>query len=280
MLEYASGSTRDSKGALLRVTIGAPGPSIYLAKNLPAYQQYGGSNYHVYANNIDWNRPVGVVYYLDGDYWYNHQSKVHNPSGNQDLLAMARVANERNMLFVPVISPDKNAGGDGITWWQNLDGNGDWFRGFATWFQSSHSLDRNNVWVMGYSGGAEMIGFELNADRQTTWRTGGGSVLVGGGNSNGMQTTPTQAFTALPMDRYVGERDGVGVSWPLDWSALGAARSGQSVYARAGFSVTRLTYVSGDHYSYQFAQLLEQSLDKAQARPSNAYTLIRGTKSR
>lgn len=132
----------------------------------------------MYANNIDWNRPVGVVYYMDGDYWYNHQSKVHNPSGNQDLLAMARVANERNMLFVPVISPDKNAGGDGITWWENLDGNGDWFRGFATWFQSSHSLDRNNVWVIGYSGGAEMIGFELNADRQTTWRTGAASWSV------------------------------------------------------------------------------------------------------
>lgn len=75
------------------------------------------------------------------------------------------------------------------------------------------------------------------------------------------------------MDWYVGERDEVGVSWPLDWSALGAARSGQGVYARAGFSATRLTYVRGDHYSYQFAQLLEQSLNKAQARPSNAYTL-------
>lgn len=70
------------------------------------------------------------------------------------------------------------------------------------------------------------------------------------------------------MDWYVGERDEVGVSWPLDWSALGAARSGQGVYARAGFSATRLTYVPGDHYSYQFAQLLEQSLNKAQARPS------------
>lgn len=49
---------------------------------------------------------------------------------------------------------------------------------FATWFQSSHSLDRNNVWVIGYSGGAEMIGFELNADRQTTWRTGAASWSV------------------------------------------------------------------------------------------------------
>lgn len=76
------------------------------------------------------------------------------------------------------------------------------------------------------------------------------------------------------MDWYVGERDEVGVSWPLDWSALGAARSGQGVYARAGFSATRLTYVPGDHYSYQFAQLLEQSLNKAQVRPSNAYRLI------
>lgn len=32
------------------------------------YATYSGIQYHVYANNIDYSKPVGAVYYLDGDY--------------------------------------------------------------------------------------------------------------------------------------------------------------------------------------------------------------------
>ena len=56
----------------------------------------------MYANNLDYSKPVGVVFYFDGDYWRNDQSKVYDPSG--ELAQMAASAAAQNMLFVPVIS--------------------------------------------------------------------------------------------------------------------------------------------------------------------------------
>ena len=56
--------------------------------------------------------------------------------------------------------------------------NGDFFRSFAQEF-----IDPSRVWTMGYSGGAEFITNELNASRRNSWRTGGGSIMVGGGGA-------------------------------------------------------------------------------------------------
>ena len=78
----------------------------------------------MYADGIDWSQPVGVVFYFDGDYWNSNKSNVYNPDSNT-MQQMAQIANEKNMVFVPVILPDKDSSGDGITWWQNIGENGD-----------------------------------------------------------------------------------------------------------------------------------------------------------
>ena len=242
-------------------------------RTFATFSAYGASSqYHVYANNIDWSRTVGAVFYLDGDYWTPDQSKVYFPN-NADLTAMARVANQRNMVFVPVISPDKDASGDGITWWQSMDYNGDWFRAFAQNFIQSAGIDRSNVWTIGYSGGAEITGFELLADRQDSWRSGGGSIMVGGGNSNGMQTWPSSTAKNFSLRWYVGELDGKGVTWPSTWSALGAAQDGYRVYKSAGFNNAQLTILpSTTHYNYNFASILDNALPQ---RPvSSPYALV------
>ncbi len=64
---------------------------------------------------------MGMVFYFDGDYWNFNKSNVYNPDSNT-MQQMAQIANEKNMVFVPVISPDKDSSGDGITWWQNIGG--------------------------------------------------------------------------------------------------------------------------------------------------------------
>ena len=224
------------------------------------------SNYHVYAENIDWDQPVGVVFYLDGDYWFTNQSKVHSPNNSQ-LLGMAEVANERNMIFVPVISPDKDASGNGITWWQSMGANGDWFRSFASSFIAEAGLDSSNVWTIGHSGGAEITGFELLADSQDAWRTGGGSVMVGGGNSNGMQTLPSETAQDFSLQWYIGSEDGVGATWPIAWSAYGAAENGYNVYLAAGFNNVDFTVLPGNqHHNYDFPVILEEALDKVEPK--------------
>ena len=254
-------------------------PAAHASVGSATYQNFTAPNgyssqYHVYANGIDWSRPVGVVFYFDGDYWSNDQSKIHSP--NEGMLpAMGRIANARNMVFVPVISPDKNAGGDGITWWEDLDGNGDFFRAFAQNFIQSYGIDPSQAWTMGYSGGAEFIGFEVNADRQGSWRSGGGSILVAGGETNGQQTAAPQNIKQAPMYWWVGDQDVSGTN-PPTWSARAASESGQRQYAAAGFN-TQLKLIPGlTHADYDLPHILAQSLDTAGKRFAAGYNDVAG----
>ena len=49
--------------------------------DFPVVHLPGGttSQYHVYAEGVDFSKPVGVVFYFDGDYWQRDESKVYTP---------------------------------------------------------------------------------------------------------------------------------------------------------------------------------------------------------
>ena len=239
------------------------------------YQSYTSpagttSQYHVYANNLDYSKPVGVVFYFDGDYWQRDESKVYTPDEGM-LAAMGKIANARNMVFVPVISPDTNASGDGITWWEDMDANGEFFRSFAKSFVSQNNLDASQVWTMGYSGGAEFITYELT-DHNTSWRNGGGSIMVAGGDSDG--SVDADATTkASPMYWWVGAKDTSGNTNPVTWSARGAVESGYNAYLGAGFSDARVKLIDGfSHHDYDLPHILASSLDFAGKTPALGYT--------
>ena len=239
------------------------------------YQSYTSpagttSQYHVYANNLDYSKPVGVVFYFDGDYWQRDESKVYTPDEGM-LAAMGKIANARNMVFVPVISPDTNASGAGITWWEDLDANGEFFRSFAKSFVSQNNLDASQVWTMGYSGGAEFITYELT-DHNTSWRNGGGSIMVAGGDSDG--SVDADATTkASPMYWWVGAKDTSGNTYPVTWSARGAVESGYNAYLGAGFSDARVKLIDGfSHHDYDLPHILASSLDFAGKTPALGYS--------
>ena len=238
------------------------------------YQSYTSpagttSQYHVYANNLDYSKPVGVVFYFDGDYWQRNESKVYTPDEGM-LAAMGKIANARNMVFVPIISPDTNASGDGITWWEDMDANGEFFRSFAKSFVSENNLDASQVWTMGYSGGAEFITYELT-DHNTSWRNGGGSIMVAGGDSDG--SVDADATTkGLPMYWWVGANDTSGNTNPVTWSARGAVESGYNAYLSAGFSNARVKLIDGfSHHDYDLPHILASSLDFAGKTPALGY---------
>ncbi|QRZ61812.1 hypothetical protein [Rothia sp. ZJ932] len=262
-------ATALSVGALSLMSLGALAPAAQ-ADTVPSssFNSYTASNglsssYHIYDAGVDYSKNPGVVFYFDGDYWNTSQSKIWDPN-NSDLIRMAQVANERNMVFVPVISPDQNAGGDGITWWEDADANGDFFRSLASSLIAEKGLNRSQVWTIGYSGGAEFQTFELAVDRQGSWRTGGGSIMVGGGGSNGLQSLAAASDLVMPMHWWVGQNDGEGVTWPATWSAYGAAHQGKAFFEGAGFTHTVMHVIPGvDHYGYDFPEILRASLDAA-----------------
>ena len=220
------------------------------------------SQYHVYADGIDWAQPVGVVFYFDGDYWNSNKSNVYNPDSNT-MQQMAQIANEKNMVFVPIISPDKDSSGDGITWWQNIGENGEFFRSFAQEFIADSGIDSSQVWTMGYSGGAEFITNELNASRRNSWRTGGGSIMVGGGGAEKRIEAP-DSIKPIPMFWWVNCSDTDHKTNPPRWSAADAANQGYKRYTDAGFDARK----DGDclpgqgHLDYDLPGLLRRSLEQ------------------
>lgn len=236
------------------------------AAELPAtsyYQTFTGagmtSRYHVYTDGVDRSRPVGVVFYLGGDYVRPSETWVHNPGGTH-LSAMAAEARKKNMILVVPLSPDQDTSGVGISWWQDADANGDYFRALESSLVDRYGLDTSRVWLMGYSGGAEFLTYEVLADRQD-WIRGGGATLVGGGGSHGMQTAPSATVRGLPISWFVGSLDLAGSTNPPTWSAWAAAHQGQQRYIRDGFTRASLATLPGiDHQDYDMVSLLREQL--------------------
>ncbi|MEX3611401.1 hypothetical protein VVR12_10165 [Rothia sp. LK2588] len=264
---FKAGYAATLAGAVLAVSsITATTPASALAGN-ETYASYTASNgvtsqYHVIANNIDWTKPVGVVFFMDGDHHNKKQTTIHNPSG-ASLQAIGQVANSHNMVLVPVVSPDKDGSRGGFTWWEDKQTNGKWFRDFAQNFIAEHGIDSTNVWTLGQSGGSEFIGYELGANSQESWRNGGGDIMVGGGNSDGMKTDPSAAYRKIPMYWYVGTNDNVKDSNAYGWSAYRAALSGKATYDANGFTNTHLVMVPNtNHFQYNHAQILDDTLNR------------------
>ena len=124
---------------------------------------------------------------------------------------------------------------------------------------------------MGYSGGAEFITYELT-DHNTSWRHGGGSIMVAGGDSDG--SVDADATTkGLPMYWWVGAKDTSGNTNPVTWSARGAVESGYNAYLGAGFSDARVKLIDGfSHHDYDLPHILASSLDFAGKTPALGYS--------
>jgi len=159
--------------------------------------------------------------------------------------------------MVPVVTPDKKGG---ITWWEDVDRNGDYFRALAAKVISQYGVDASRVWLHGYSGGAEFITFEVLADRQG-WIKGGGATIVGGGGWRGVPTAPTAAVKAMNVNWISGSLDGLGGTTLATWSALDTAKNARTMYAGIGFTKTTMTVLPGvTHYTYDMPALLARDL--------------------
>lgn len=253
--------------AIAAATLLPAGPAANATIANKTFQSYTSgsitSQYHIYANNIDWSKPVGAVFFFDGDYKDPTQTTVNNTNGTA-LNNIAKVANSHNMVLIPVVSPDKHAGGQYTTWWEQKDSNGAWFRDFARNIIAEAGIDSSNIWTLGQSGGSEFITSELSSDSQDSWRTGGGDIMVGGGNTSGLQTATPAGFTNIPQYWWIGENDNVKDSNSFGWSAYRAAISGKASYEAAGFTNTHLTMVPNtNHFQYNHADILDKTLNEA-----------------
>lgn len=130
------------------------------------------SQYAVYAGHLDGKRPKGVLFYLHGDGY----PEFAREDSAYVLESFRQVARERGLLLVAPVTPDKST----KTWWRDEDSTA-WLRAFILDVYKRHGVGRDNVWLAGFSGGAEEITNFLMAENSDLF-AGGGALMVGGGS--------------------------------------------------------------------------------------------------
>lgn len=249
------------------LTVGASPASAELRKEAPTmprdvsfYNEFDGSYYHVYAQEIDWEQPVGVVYYFSGDFFRKSESEFHHPRG-ATLRTLADEAAARNMLLVVPKSP-ADRGYEGYTWWEDGDDNAVWFRELHDQIIARYEPASEKIWFMGYSGGAEFIAQQILPEFQESFGTGGALMVGGGGPPADEVTVPRGVREILRLMWVVGEDDTAGSTNPPSWSALKAARSGEKFYRQRGFAHTTLQIAEDtDHLDYELDEVLDAHFD-------------------
>ena len=244
----------------------------------------GGIRYHLDVGRLGSTPPTGLVVYLDGDYWLPSLSRFHSPRG-RTMRGLAAAAAEHGAALLAVDTPDRAVGLAGFTWWVRHRENAEALVRLVRRVARELPTPPGRVWLMGYSGGAELIGFELprlveglaqGAGGAGAGRAGesaddegraapalrvAGAVMVGGGGPSGDPGPPPAGAAGLPLLWWVGDRDGSPRGSRLGWSAAAAARRGARAYRGAGWAGVVLRVVPrATHRSYDLPAILRESL--------------------
>ena len=221
--------------------------------------------YSVYAEGIDWSKPVGVAWYFDGDYSYETSVRVESPTGTW-MTGIAAAAAARNMVLVAPRTPSYDRG---YTWWVNKWANFDWFLPLAQKIFADHTmLVPSRQLLIGYSGGSEFIASVLMAQRQFEWMQPGEIVttIVGGGTKPKVIEGTNEEFRKSWLNWHVADDDDYTAAMS-GWSAEAAATGGELMYRTVGgYTRTLLDVIPAvglGHYGYDFPALLTADLERA-----------------
>jgi hypothetical protein len=150
--------------------------------------------YLLYAGGIDPAKPVGLVVYADGtgEYGVNNPSSAYALGGSTGLVATSRA---RNMITLAVESPNQSC-----ECWHTGDTSG--YADFLADLIESQLGDYpvSEVWLTGFSSGAQEVTRFLVPRHPELLRLGGGWVVFGGGGP------PADGGAAVTADRMAGVR--------------------------------------------------------------------------
>lgn len=201
------------------------------------------SQYAVYAGHLDGKRPKGVLFYLHGDGY----PEFAREDSAYVLEAFKQAARERGLLLVAPVTPDKST----KTWWRDEDSTA-WLRAFILDVYKRHSVGRDNVWLAGFSGGAEEITNFLMAENSDLF-TGGGALMVGGGSFDPESDFSPQPGVGLKskfaMVWLVGSQDSPGKGGSDgSFDAVGESAAALRTYRGIGMKrASRVCVRSKDH---------------------------------
>lgn len=218
------------------------------------------STYHLFTSKVANSAPVGLVVYLDGDGMYGHR----NPSTTWALGGSGGVvaqAGSRGYATLSIMTPSRDN-----TFWSNGSANAAYV---ASLIQSVRAeLGVQRTWLVGYSGGSQLITKFLLPAHSSVFAAGGGAVITGGGGAPGGSAAIDGALkSGFPMLWYTGSADN-GANSSDGYDALSDARRGQNWYASRGFAATLEVPSGVDHSDLgtRFGTVLAGQLDKYPAR--------------
>ncbi|MGY1683655.1 hypothetical protein [Geodermatophilus sp. SYSU D01176] len=192
-------------------------------------------NYLLYAAGIDPAKPVGLVVYVDGtgEYGVDNPTSSYALGGSSGLVATSRA---RNMITLAVESPNQSC-----ECWHSGDTGAyaDFLAGLVERQLSSYPV--SEVWLSGFSSGAQEITRFLVPRHPELMRLGGGWVVFGGGGppADGGSAVTAARMAGVRGHWFTGTAD---TSVPL--TASWGAQAGERFYAGRGV-VTSSEYPAG-----------------------------------
>lgn len=189
------------------------------------------NDYIIYSSHVDPNFYSGMVLYFHGDgaFEFDNPRSEYAIGGENGLL---KKAEENNLILVLIKTPDSRGT---PTWWESGELNS---RHIAEFIESeiytNYLIDKENIWLVGYSGGAQFISrFFLPA--YSSMLEGGGAVLFAGG---GTPKVPIRQFSNdlqsnFNMHWYTGALDNGTACAGHRYDALSDAVDGYSSYTES-----------------------------------------------
>ncbi|WP_156119187.1 hypothetical protein [Modestobacter caceresii] len=232
------------------------------------FQTFTGAGYtaqhHVYAAGIDPSQPVGLLVYADGtgEYGFENPSASYSLGGVNGVVAVAK---RHNMVLLVPSSPNR-----ACQCWERGDPTGyaDHLAALIDSVHGQYDIDRDRVWLGGYSTGAQLMTRFL-FPRHSELLTGGGTIVIGGG---GAPAVAADAFPAslkanVHMHWDTGELDtDTNGSAPGGLNSLNGpygAKVGEAWYADRGFQTSHEHPAGVGHArNGQFGTIIEGVLNR------------------
>lgn len=214
------------------------------------------SKYHVYAAGV--KQPAGLVlqFHGDGAYEFKNPASSYSLGGSNGIVAQAR---SRGYITVPVLSPDKSGS---ITWWEDGSANAVFVKDLLAQLKATYGIKSNDIWLVGYSGGAQFI-TQFYVPSYSSTIAGGGAVVFGGGGVPRVTAKPfaSSFVRAFPIHWYTGALDD-GSRSSDGYNALRDAKAGEAWYSQRGYATSH-QYPTGVAHALdgRFGQILGQQLD-------------------
>jgi poly(3-hydroxybutyrate) depolymerase len=216
------------------------------------------SRYHLFAEGLPAGRPVGLLvqFHGDGAFEFNDPASSYSLGGRDGIVAKAA---EHHLLVIAALSPDRQGS---VTWWEEGSSNADYVRDLIQQVAfDRYDIDTSNIWLVGYSGGAQFI-TQFFLPKHSSLIGGGGSIAFAGGGRPRVTPAPFSASIKanVAMHWFTGaDDDGRNGSY----DALSDARLGFQWYRDSGFTTTQEHPAGLGHgLSGRFGTIVDQQLDR------------------